>query len=196
MLLPFCYEYLRQHHFRLKSIGFDILSGLLLPAGLGLFALYCYFRFHDPLAFAHAQQHFWGHELHFPGYGMLLSLKSILRSPGFLSFQALRNVIDLGADLFILVLSALSLFGPWKFPRHLWVYSIYAVTLYLFLQLFPIRNSFPIEAAARYMLEIFPAFIVLADMGKSRMLNVNYLMISGALLFLLLTQFLLGHWIT
>jgi hypothetical protein len=44
------------------------------------------------------------------------------------------------------------------------------------------------------MLAIFPAFIVLAGIGKSRMLNLNYLVISGALLFLLLTQFLLvGH---
>ena len=196
MLLPFCYEYLRQQDFRLKGIRFDVLSCLLLPAGIGLFALYCYFRFQDPLASAHAQQHFWGRQLHFPGYGMWLSLISIRHSPGFLSFQALRNMLELGADIFMLLLIVLGFFGSWKIPRHLWVYSIYAATVYLFLQLFPIKNLFPIESAARYMLEVFPAFIILAGMGRSRWLNVNYLVISGALLFLLLTQFLLGHWVT
>ena len=127
---------------------------------------------------------------------MLLSFESILHSPGLLSFWALRNILEVGADLFILSLIVLSFIGPWKFPRHLWSYSIYAVTFYLFLQLFPVKNAFPLESTARYMLEIFPAFIVLAGVGKSRMLNLNYLVISGALLFFLLTQFLLGHWIT
>ena len=196
MLLPFFYEYLRQHHFSIKAIRFDILSSLLLPAGIGLFALYCYFRFSDPLAFAHVQQAFWGHQLHVPGYGMYLSIKSILHSSGILSFQALRNSIDLGADLFILLLIVLSFFGPWKIPQPLWAYTIYAVTFYLFLQLFPINDPFPLESNARYMLEIFPAFVVLAGLGKNRMLNMNYLLISGAMLFFLLTQFLTGHWVT
>ncbi|TMC14205.1 MAG: hypothetical protein E6J33_12120 [Chloroflexi bacterium] len=120
----------------------------------------------------------------------------ILHSSGILSFQALRNSIDLGADLFILLLIVLSFFGPWKIPQPLWAYTIYAVTFYLFLQLFPINDPFPLEANARYMLEIFPAFIVLAGLGKNRMLNMNYLLISGAMLFFLLTQFLTGHWVT
>src|SRR6266566_5992776 len=195
LLLPFVYEYLRQHRFSINAIRFGILSSLLIPAALGLFALYCYFRFHDPLAFSHAPQVFWGRQLHVPGYGMLLSLKSILHSPGILSFQALRNIIDLGAGIFILLLIVLSFFGPWKIPQHLWAYTIYAVALYLFLQLFPLNNSFPLEANARYMLEVFPAFIVLAGLGKNRMLNMNYLLISGAMLFFLLTQFLTGHWV-
>jgi hypothetical protein len=196
LLLPFFYEYLRQHHFSIKTFRFGILSSLLLPAALGLFALYCYFRFHDPLAFAHAPQVFWGRQLHVPGYGMVLSLKSILHSPGILSFQALRNFIDLGAGIFIFLLIALSFFGSWKIPRHLWAYTIYAVALYLFLQLYPLNNPFPLESNARYMLEVFPAFVVLAGLGKNRMLNMNYLLASGTLLFFLLTQFLTGHWIT
>ena len=196
MLLPFFYEYLRQHDFTLKAIRFDILSSLLLPAATGLFALYCYFRFSDPLAFAHVQQALWGHQLHVPGYGMYLSIKSILSSGGVLNFQVLRNCIDLGVDLFILLLIILSFFGPWKIPQSLWAYTIYAVTFYIFLQLFPINDPFPLEANARYMLEVFPAFIVLAGLGRYRILNMNYLLISGAMLFFLLTQFLTGHWVT
>jgi hypothetical protein len=45
------------------------------------------------------------------------------------------------------------------------------------------------------MLEIFPAFIILAAIGKTRMLHLNYLLIAGSIGFFLLTQFLIGHWI-
>src|SRR5712691_9460318 len=59
LLVPFCYEYLRQHHFKLKTIRLDILGGIGIPAGLAIFAVYCYFQFHDLLAFSHAESH-WG----------------------------------------------------------------------------------------------------------------------------------------
>ena len=70
LLIPFCYEYLLQHQFRLKAIRFDIVSGALIPASIGLFALYCYYLFNDPLAFSHAQT-YWNHVLHVPWYAML-----------------------------------------------------------------------------------------------------------------------------
>src|SRR3989440_11271659 len=40
LLLPFCYEYLRQHQFKLRTIRFDVFGGALIGAGLGLFMLY------------------------------------------------------------------------------------------------------------------------------------------------------------
>src|SRR6266700_2430185 len=72
LLLPFCYEYLRQHQFRLKATRLDVVSGALIPSGIGLFALYCYYRFNDPLAFSHAQAN-WIHALHGPWHGSLAS---------------------------------------------------------------------------------------------------------------------------
>ena len=196
LCFPFCYEYLRQHDFKLKTLRFDVISGALIPLGLALFAGYCYVRFHDVLAFSHAQAH-WQHELHAPWHGMIDSLKAIIISSGLLSFQALRNGLDLGADLFVLALIILSGVGPWRFPRSHWSYICYAAMLFLFLQLFPVAGTglYPLQSVGRYMLEVFPAFIVLASLGKSRMLHMNYVMISGALLFFLLTQFLTGHWV-
>jgi hypothetical protein len=47
----------------------------------------------------------------------------------------------------------------------------------------------------RFVLEIFPAFIMLARIGKSRTLHLSYCMVSGAIFFFLLTQFLTGHWV-
>src|SRR5947209_17034939 len=45
LLLPFLYEYLRQHEFTLSKIHLNIVSGLAIPGGLVVFAFYCYLRF-------------------------------------------------------------------------------------------------------------------------------------------------------
>jgi hypothetical protein len=177
-------------------LRFDVLAGVLIPTAILLFGLYCYFRFHDFLAFSHAEV-FWQRQLHAPWHGIIGSIKAITLSDGLLSFRALRNILDLGPDLLVGTLLLLSLFGPWRIPRALRSYSVYGIAFYLFLQLFPKGGNgfFPLESMARYMLEIFPAFIVMAGFAKYRIWHFNYLMVSGALLFFLLTQFLTGHWV-
>ncbi|HCI82895.1 MAG TPA: hypothetical protein DHW02_24755, partial [Ktedonobacter sp.] len=56
-------------------------------------------------------------------------------------------------------------------------------------------NLFPLESVGRFMLELFPAFIIMAAAGKNKNFHMSYLMVSGAILFFLLTQFLTGHWV-
>ncbi len=196
LMLPFCYEYIRQHEFTIKRIRFDIVSGGLIAAGLGVYALYCYYKFHDFLAFSHAQVQ-WNHHLEPPWYGIIGSITAISQSGGLIGFQAMRNLLDLVPDLMMLVLIVLIFVGPWRLPRSMWSYGLYAAVVYLFLQLFPVGGTglFPLQSVGRYLLELFPAFIILAAFGKSRMFHMNYLVISGALLFFLLTQFLTGHWV-
>lgn len=214
LLVPFCYEYIRQHSSLATTpnvasngvvarlvrarlaIRLNIISGICIPAGTGLFALYCYLQFHDPLTFAHAQS-LWGRELSLPWYGMLRSIHFITHSSGTFSFQSLRNILDLTPNVVVLLLITLSFVGPWKFPRTLWSYALYAAVLYFFFLLYPVRASlYPLQSTFRFMLEIFPAFIVLAGIGKYRTFNLSYLMVSGAMLFFFLTQFLTGYWIT
>ncbi len=196
LILPFCYEYLWQHKFNIKRIRFNVISGGLILAGIGVYSLYCYYKFHDFLAFSHAQAN-WNHHLEVPWYGIVHSIKAISTSGGLIGFQSIRNLLDLVPDLMMLALIVLIFIGPLKFSRSLWSYGIFAAALYIFLQLFPVGGTglFPLQSVSRYLLELFPAFIMLAAFGKSRMFNMNYLVISGALLFFLLTQFLTGHWV-
>ncbi len=193
LFLPYCYEYLRQHQFSLKNIRFDSLSSLGIPAGLAIFALYCYYKFHDPLSFSHAQV-VWQHHLHAPWRGLINSFMVILNRH-VLSFDSIHNVIDLSACLFILALLVLCFVGPWKFPRAYRVYGLYAVLIYIFFLLFITNGSAPLASYSRYMLEIFPAFIVLAALGKKQWFNLYYLVLSVSLLSFMLLQFLTGHWI-
>lgn len=197
LLLPFCYEYLVQQQFRLKNIlRWPIVSATLIPLGTALFAAYCYLRFHDPLAFSHAQAD-WNRSMHGPWHGIIISVKSIVTSDGFLSFQSLRNLTDLLPVLFVLTLIALSFIGPWRLPYKQWSYGLYAVALLTLFLIFPNGGTglFPLESTSRFMLEVFPAFLILAKLGKYRMVNLNYAFVAGALFFFLLTQFLTGHWV-
>lgn len=211
LLAPFCFEYLSRIWQRqgdpqrslvsreqittlLKGIRLNILFGLCIPTGIVLYAAFCYYQFHDPLAFVHAHAD-WNRSLHFPGWGIVKSIEELTRD-GFLSFLTMRNAIDLGSDLLILVLIALIFIGPWKLPKTLWSYGLYAAIVYLYFQLFPISNTYyPLESMSRFVLEVFPAFIMLARISKYRTLQLSYCMVSGAILFFLLTQFLTGHWV-
>ena len=212
LILPFCYEYLRQHNdntrtslqrvkkvlYMLKAIRFDVLGGILIPAGLVLFALYCYMQFGDPLSFSHAQT-YWHRQLQPPWHGIVSSINVIIHSRGLISFPSIRTVYELGSDLFVFALLILSFVGPWRFPRNLWAYSLYSAIFFLFLQLFPVNTMFtmfPLGSLPRFVLELFPAFIVLAGVGKNRSFHVTYLMVSSSMLFLLLVVFLIGTWLT
>ena len=193
LVLPFCYEYLRQHQFSLKKIRFAAVSCLGIPAGTGMFALYCYDKFLDPLSFSHAQV-VWSRHLHAPWRGLINSFIVILNRH-VLSFDSIHTVIDLSACLFILALVVLCFVGPWSFPRAYWVYGFYAVLIYIFILLFPADGSAPLQSYSRLMLEVFPAFIVLAALGKKQWFNLYYLVLSVSLLSFLLLQFLTGRWI-
>jgi hypothetical protein len=46
----------------------------------------------------------------------------------------------------------------------------------------------------RFALALFPAFIVLARLGKSESFRLHYLIISGGLLTFSVLQFLIGQW--
>jgi Gpi18-like mannosyltransferase len=192
LFVPFCYEYLRQHRFHLRALRFDLLAGALIPAGLGIYALYCFFQFHDALAFSHAQS-LWNRRLQVPWYAFLEALHQIQLNR-LLSFISIHNVLDLSACLFIFVLLVLCWVGPWKFSREQRAYSIYAAGLYGWFLLFPTLGNTPLVSYSRFMLEVFPAFIVLAAIGRKRQPNLYYLTLSVSLLSFLLLQFLTGHW--
>ena len=200
LLVPFCYEYLRQHQFKLKNMRFDVFGGALIVAALGLFMLYCYHRFHSFIPFARAEPFMWSRDPQTPWFLIKNVIAGIAQSNGFLSFHALRNIIDASQILLILALVILAVVGPWRFPSRLWVYAIYGIVLFVILQVNPvkvnpIRGPFPLQAFPRYMLEVFPAFIVLAALGKYRTVHLSYLMVSGVVLFVLLSLFLTGHWV-
>ena len=223
LLLPFAYEYARQHDYKITSWlrrtsreplvnppalspggpqgvllrarkHLAVLSGLLILVGPALFALYCALHFHDPLAFSHAQSGGdWQRQMAIPGIGFARGLW-VIGHYGLLSFSSIHTVIDLSAGLLMLLLTALCFVGPWRFPRELRVYGLYGAAMFLFLILFP-SSIVPLQSMSRQVIELFPAFILLAIAGKRPQFQLYYLVIAGALLSFMLLQFLVGYWI-
>ena len=132
--------------------------------------------------------------MHGPWHGLIDSAVIILHRD-VLSFDSMHNVLDLSLCLLVLALVMLAFVGPWKFPRQYLAYGFYAILIYLFSLIFPTNGSVPLGAFSRYMLEVFPAFIVLAAIGKQQQWNLYILMLSVSLLSFMLLQFLTGHWI-
>jgi Gpi18-like mannosyltransferase len=194
LVLPFLYEYARQRDFQLqKMIRIHILAVFLIPAGIGLYCLYCVKRWGDPLAFIHAEAN-WDRHLQFPWFGFAQSIQSIAKA-GMLSFQGLRNLTDLLPTLFILIVLILSVVGPWRLPKSKWAYSLYGLVFFVSLQLIASTGLYPLTSYGRFMLELFPAFIVMAAMGKQKWFHLNYMLISASILFFLTMEFLAGHWV-
>jgi Gpi18-like mannosyltransferase len=197
MVFPFFFEYLRQHQFKLRPLlRLDILSNALIPAGLGLYCLYCYKKFGDFLAFAH-HENIWGRSIHMPWDGFIQVLRVLRHAQeGLLSFFVLHNLLAVSIDLFILLIIILIVIGPWRLPRAHWSYSIYAVMAYLFFHMATSNANLPLESMVRYLLAIFPAFIMLAGLGKHPIFHRGYLIISSGLLFFCALLFLTGRWMT
>lgn len=195
LFVPFIYEYFRQRGFQWRKIDWHILSASGIIGGTILFMIYGYLLTHDALAFEHAQAAGdWHHYLAFPGLAFVKAV-SIIKHNSILTFASIHTVMDLIPGLFILGALLLSFVGPWKLKRAYWAYPFYGIALFLLVIIVPEQGAFPIASLSRYMLEIFPAFVILAAIGEKRNFTVYYLFICLPLLAFWLLQWLTGGWI-
>ncbi len=192
LFVPFAYEYLRQHDFNWKKFRPDLLAGLGIPLGIGLFGTYCYVTLNDFLAFSHAQAR-WHRSLKWPWEGVMTAAHS-MQTHHLFSFDTLHNAIDISSTLLMLGLIVLCFVGPWRFSKERLSYALYALTVYVFLILVPAVGNTALQSMTRLVMEIFPALIMLAQVGKRPDFHLGYVVISTCLLSFLLLQFLSGHW--
>ncbi|HEY3992223.1 MAG TPA: mannosyltransferase family protein [Ktedonobacteraceae bacterium] len=192
LVLPFCYEYLRQRDFQWKKLRLDVLGCAGVGLALAFYSAYCFICFHDYLAFSHAEWIGWGRRLTWPGAALLRAVQVILSTRVF-EFASTRNLVELSVVLAVLLLLILSFVGPWKFARKDWIYPLFGVVVFLLCISLPVTapSNAPLDSLDRYMLAIFPAVMVVAAMGKNRNFHLLYqtlgysLVVVYALLFML-----------
>jgi hypothetical protein len=170
---------------------------LLIPLGLAIYSYGLYRRFHDPLAFIHAQK-FWREGLTFPLYAPLATLKKIFTLP-FFTFTTVHNIIDFSAAVLFAALLLLCFVGPEKIKRSQWTFPLFGLLILITTMLYPNlpRPSGiydPLASTQRLVLEAFVGFIILARYGRRPWFNQLYLLISLPLLAFLTLQFMTGHW--
>jgi len=204
LLLVFLYEFARQVFPALREAwrnkrhvqGLKLLSGLLaaplIPMGLGIYAYYLNRRFHDPLAFSHAEAH-WHLSLSVPWYSPVTAIRAMLTFSPF-TFSTTHNVIDLAALLLFVTLLILCFVGPERFAVSQWSMLLFGIMVLALPLLYPGTAYNPMPSMERYVLEIFPGFILLARLGRRSWFHQGYLMLSLPLLAFFTLQFLTGHW--
>jgi len=194
LLVPFCYEYLRVHGRRLRP---GALAALIIPAGLVAFMIYTWRVLRDPLAFMHAQAH-WSRHLEWPWSALGREISTIARQPRLFNDTGAHNLIDLGTVVLATALLVLCFVGPWRLRRDQWALPVYGAALVVFMVIFPNTGTFtpyPLQSAARLVLEVFPAFLLLARIGAGTAVDRGYLVLAVAAQAVMLDHFLHGGWV-
>jgi hypothetical protein len=58
----------------------------------------------------------------------------------------------------------------------------------------PVSGLLPLESMERFLLEIFPLFILFSSLSKYRTVHLSYCLVASGLLVFMLTLFLTNHW--
>jgi len=210
LLAVFLYEFVRQvlpqlrhtwrekQHWRSLRMLSGLLAALPIPLGLGIFSYYLFTQFHDPLAFTHSQAH-WHLGPTFPWVALGASIKLLLTVRPYI-FAIPHILIDLTAVCLFATLLILCFVGSERFSVGQWSMLLFGTVALLYPLLFPgIPGSLgvpydPLPSMDRYVLEIFPAFILLARLGRRSWVHHTYLLFALPMLTFLVLQFLTGHW--
>ena len=158
------------------------LAPVITLAGAALFPLYVWLGFGlPPTAILVAVGR--GGVLAFPGWNVIETIIRIIHG------QAVReNLTEL---FFMLLFIVLTIFAWKKLPR---LYGIYSVTFMAFF-LARLGAPQPLVSMARYVLELFPAFLVLAAWGRRPWVNRLVLYSSWLGLLFFSAQFALWGWV-
>jgi hypothetical protein len=190
LLLPLIWEMWR-------SIGSDrkrwlttVLPSLIVAtSGLWIYMIYLAVKFNHPLAFAHASRGWQG------GTSIINNLPAALMLH---PFRALRDITKTGPYansvdpwIFLAFLSLIIVF--WKRLRT--SHAIYAIAAILFPYL--TRSGGPLlwQAFGRYMILVFPVFVVIGHIAKTRLwLGLSVIGVFSAMLFVYMAMFSQWYW--
>ncbi len=160
---------------------------LLIPLFLSVFSVFCYFRWHDPLYFIHAQ-------------GLLSNGRSVTRfvfplQTVYRYFKILTSVNSQVYEWWVALLEIISFIFAFILLVIAWVkkvrfeYLMFAIFAFLLPS-----SSGTFSGLPRYILILFPIFIRLG-MIQNKLFRFTYIIISLVLSFVLLLLFSRGYFI-
>jgi hypothetical protein len=186
LLAPFAIEFFLAWRAG-KARWYRALASLLIPAGVAAYSLYLTLRFHDPVAFSHAKNADWRHSLTLPWQIPGQILGGLAQLGGSSQVTAVHFVLNLGATLAFVAL----LVVIWR--RLPLSYAVYALAVFVYLLMFTSSTAtLAVTGNGRYMLMIFPAFMVLGAWGERRWLHHALLIAMLPLLAIFTAHYLLG----
>lgn len=148
IVMPLLFQYLRSIDFNAKRIRLNSLFLLLVPLGLLAFSLYSYRVTGDFLYFK-TNQAAWGREILNPAVVLWRAVRQGIAG------AEVRPLLEAGFGIISLLLLML---GYRKIGFAYWLLGMYSI-------LIPLAAG--IDSLARFVLPIFPLYIVLANIGRS-----------------------------
>jgi hypothetical protein len=185
VLLPLAWEYYRQ-----KGLQWRGLSLAAVPAGTAAFALYVYRLTGSPLSFTTITSQAWSRHFTWPWDTVRIGLDVVTRVP-LASYIASIALVDVAT---IVLFGLLSLAAIRWLPTSYWLYALPATLLAISSTLSP-DAGLPTASLARYLLAVFPAFIVLALAGRNRYVHYLITFACAVLLGPLAIYFFSGIWV-
>lgn len=164
----------------------ELLSPFLAPITLLGYMAYNALSFGDALAFVHSQQA-WGRSFGWPA-------DNYIRNLGLLGVLWPNTQAGIALDAF-LVLGGLAGLGAATFSRRRPVPTSYLLVgwLWFLIPLFSTSSFLPLYSMSRFLLVVFPLYIVFAGMPKA--IFVGFLAINALLLSLCTILFVNWYWV-
>lgn len=195
LVIPYLYHFWTQREKLFANRRTLLLSAVpiaLIPMGTLIYALYCWITVGNPLEFITVQQHS-GRHLNWPWAGIWQAISALIlfRPQAFGSANQAHLLLDLSATLGFILLIIL---GWHRLPKS---YSIWMAVLMLYFLLYPATEKPDILLSnQRFVLELFPAFITLALLGKQYpRLHHILLLVFPTLLSVLSIAFIMNRWV-
>lgn len=181
------WEYLMQKKERGERVDLKALYMVLIPLLFGTFILYQKVRFGDPLAFVHTDSlRAWGRLTTVTGWPIFLTAKYLLH-PNFVYWWFLQ-LDDFLATIFTLVFLIM---GAKQLRQS---YLVYAALSFL-MPLSTYIKSEPLTSMPRYIIIIFPLFMVLARKVRSPGAQIYLVAVFSALFLLFCVLYINGFWV-
>jgi Gpi18-like mannosyltransferase len=160
---------------------------LLIPLGVLVFMLYLWMTKGSPLLFSLQEAQFWHRHLTFPLWSMVLAIQAIFHAPN--TYFQFMNVLDL---LCVCVPLVILVTGWKRLPLQ---YALFALATILLNISYPQGVLEPLTAVPRYMLLVFPVFVILGAWGKNPRLDRVITVCLFALFVLNILLFVKHSWI-
>jgi hypothetical protein len=185
LLVPLLYEWWRYR----RGYGWRVAYLALVPAGLLAYMVYLWWRFSNPLLFYSSVASGWDREPLWstaPLYNIFRlaheNIQALFDPANYepLSFSRMIQVLSgqnyLYNLLFLLFALVMMTVGWRRLPFELRIYGLALIAIPI---LFTVPSN-PLMSIPRYLLVVFPLFIVLGTLLKDRRLLAGYLLISVA----------------
>jgi Gpi18-like mannosyltransferase len=166
-----------------------VLPVILIPLGTLLYSIYCWHVTGNPIVFATVQSH-WGRHTTWPWDGIFRALYDLFWVQPFGSFNEVHIILDLTATLGFILLAVLG----WRKLRL--SYSVWVAVLLVFMLLSPgVDKTDVLLSNQRLVIEMFPAFIMLAMLGiKHPRVHQTFMLVFPVLLATLSILFIMNRW--